>query len=228
MKVRIRKPVNWFGPYHLAEALCFWAPKQKDEYGFDVKPDWVHNFGTWLSGGYDKTGWLTIFLQWFDKLRHKFPWNKDSIRIDYHDTWSMDSTLSPIILPMLKQLKATKHGYGMIADEDVPKEMSSIYALPSETWNWDGNAEKRYEWVLDEMIWAFEQLCDDRSEDKFWITKPKADWEDMNRPFEEGEKAREMKWLVEGELDVEGLKAHNARVQRGLTLFGKYLTTLWD
>ncbi len=31
MKVYLGKPNNWFGPYQLAELLCFWAPKTKDE-----------------------------------------------------------------------------------------------------------------------------------------------------------------------------------------------------
>jgi hypothetical protein len=129
---------------------------------------------------------------------------------------------------MLKQLKATKHGYGFIEDEDAPKHLRSIYALPKRDYEWDGNAEARYEWALDEMIWAFEQLCDDEHDAKFWTVRPEADWDDMRRPFEEGEKTRELKWKVEGTLDTEGLKAHNARIDRGLTLFGKYFRTLWD
>ena len=50
------------------------------------------------------------------------PKQKTSIRIDNYDTWSMDHTLAPIILPMLVQLKATKHGAPMVDMEDVPRE----------------------------------------------------------------------------------------------------------
>ena len=227
MKVKLRKPVYWFGPYQLAEALCFWAPSKENEYGGKDKPDWVHNFGTWLAGG-DRDNWLCDFFQWFDGVRRKLPWNKDVIKIHNYDTWSMDCTLSPIILPMLKQLKATKHGYGMVDDEDVPKHLQSIYALPQNDWEWDGNAEARYEWVLNEMIWAFEQLCDDNHEDKFWITQPEIDYDEMKKPWVEGEDTRAMKWKVEGKLDREGLIAHNDRIDNGLKLFGKYFRTLWD
>lgn len=227
MKVKLKKPVSWFGPYQLAEALCFWAPKQKDIFGFKETPDWVHDFGTFLAGDKHDT-WLAKFMSWFDKKRRQFPWNKDVVKIDYWDTWSMDSSLSPIILPMLKQLKERKHGYGFIDDEDVPKHLQSIHALPKEEWEWDGNAEARYDWVFDEMIWAFEQLCNEDHEDQFWKTKPKIDMEAMREPFAEGEKSRELKWEVQGELDTEGLKAHNDRIQRGLMLFGKYFRTLWD
>jgi len=51
MKVYIGPYKNWFGPYQLAETLCFWAKKEKDEYGFERTPDWVHNFGEWLAHG---------------------------------------------------------------------------------------------------------------------------------------------------------------------------------
>ena len=47
------------------------------------------------------------------------------------DTWSMDYTLSYIIVPMLEQLKKTKHGY--------PSHLT----------------EERWDEILDEMIWAF-------------------------------------------------------------------------
>lgn len=228
MKVKLKKPVYWFGPYQLAEVLCFWAPKQKDKLGFEEKPDWVHDFGSWLAGGHGRDSLLMKFFTWFDKFRRTLPWNKDVVEIDYWDVWSMDHTLSPIILPMLKRLKEVKHGYGMIDDEDVPKHLQSIYALPKETWEWDGNAEARYDWVLDEMIWAFEQLNDEDHDKKFWIVQPEMDWDALTEPFEEGEKSREVKWKVEGQLDREGLNAHNARIDRGLTLFGKYFRTLWD
>ena len=51
MKVYIGPYKNWLGPYQIAEALCFWAKPVKDEHNFESKPDWVHNFGTWLSHG---------------------------------------------------------------------------------------------------------------------------------------------------------------------------------
>ena len=57
---------------------------------------------------------------------------KVKVHIDPWDTWSMDYTLASIILPMLKQLKETKHGY--------PSE------LTEELWNEH----------LDEMIYAFD------------------------------------------------------------------------
>ena len=115
----------------------------------------------------------------------------------------MDCTLAPIILPMLVQLKDTKHGAPAVEWDDVPEELrppkdqiSKLYTH-GET---DDNFFKRWNWILDEMIWAFEQKCRD-------------DWmEDYDYN----------KW------DSEGAKAHQERMSNGFRLFGKYYENLWD
>jgi hypothetical protein len=72
------------------------------------------------------------------------PEQRVKIKIHKWDTWSMDHTLAPIILPMLVQLKATNHGY------------------PS------GLTEKKWNSIMDEMIWAFEQKCRDDWESDYY------------------------------------------------------------
>ena len=80
------------------------------------------------------------------------------ITIHKWDTWSMDHTLSYIIVPMLIQLKDTNHGAPNVDYDDVPEELR-----PSEEWikryNYDGETDPyffiRWDWILDEMIWAF-------------------------------------------------------------------------
>ena len=84
MKVNIPKPVSWFGPYHLADALCFWV--KEDELG--DRPDWVHDFGKFLAGGDKQDSLLTKFLQWLHNVRCELPWNKVQVKIDYWDSWS--------------------------------------------------------------------------------------------------------------------------------------------
>lgn len=84
------------------------------------------------------------------------------VKIDRHDTWSMDYTLAPIILPMLMQLKDTKHGAPFVDDEDVPESIQSINAEPKENeWDVDSNHFKRWDHVLDEMIFAFARKLKD-------------------------------------------------------------------
>ena len=72
------------------------------------------------------------------------------VKIDPWDTWSMDHTLAPIILPMLRQLIDTKHGAPIVDNEDVPEELRPTDGST------DPNFFKRWDWVMDEMIYAFD------------------------------------------------------------------------
>jgi hypothetical protein len=140
------------------------------------------------------------------------------VKIDRWDTWSMDYTLSHIIVPMLKQLKETKHGAPFTDDEDAPEELKSTSAPPKENdWDTDENHFKRWDWILSEMIWAFEQNLDDKSEEKFF---DHAEWDEKEKDF--GKNLHKIK------IDQEGLKIHQDRKANGFRLFGKYYQGLWD
>ena len=217
MKVIIGSYNNWFGPYQLAELLCFWAKKVPDEDGILDKPRWVHNFGEWLAERKDGSNTLLHkFLLWIDSKRGT---RQTYVKIDSWDTWSMDHTLAHIVVPMLKQLKATKHGAPTVDDEDVPEHLRSTSAPAKENdWDVDSNHFKRWDWVLDEIIWAFEQKLDDCGDDKFY-THPS---EDEKR----GKSFTEQIALIK--VDREGLDAWQARKSRGYRLFGKYYEALWD
>jgi hypothetical protein len=139
---------------------------------------------------------------------------KIKVRIDKWDTWSMDHTLAHIIVPMLKQLKETKYGAPWVDDSDVPEELKSTSAPPKENeYDTDGNYFKRWDWVLDEIIWAFDQKCRD-------------DWESDNFKYEDDPTATfGVKLIWE---DRDGRKAHQERMRNGFRLFGKYYENLWD
>tara|TARA_R110000787_G_scaffold41899_2_gene103111 strand:+ start:547 stop:933 length:387 start_codon:yes stop_codon:yes gene_type:complete len=84
------------------------------------------------------------------------------VQIDKQDTWSMDYTLAHVILPMLIQLKETKHGSPFTDDADVPEELHSTVDGPKKNkWDTDSNFHKRWDWIMDEMIWAFTEKCKD-------------------------------------------------------------------
>jgi len=238
MKVYIGPYKNWFGPYHLAEKILFWMDKDKD--------DRVHNFGEWLAHGSVepepefRTGMdilsrkerpntlLYRFLLWVESKRKR----KIKIHIDPYDTWGMDSTLSMIILPMLKQLQATKHGAPLVDDDDVPEHLRSTAAEPRENeWDTDSNHFLRWDWVMDELIWTFEQL------------HPDCDWEDQYRTGEYDLRSVPCEWDEAGKptlyqmkdgpnhtavINYEGMKAHQERINNGLRLFGRYYQGLWD
>jgi hypothetical protein len=157
------------------------------------------------------------------------------VHIDNYDSWGADHTLALVILPVLKQLKETKHGSPHVDDEDVAEHLGirSTQAAPKENeWDIDEHWHKRWEYVLDCMIWAFNEIVRGDWEDQFWTVKPEADFD---RLFAEGTTEdddergnKELKWKVEGVLDREGLKQHEALIQQGLNLFGKYYRNLWD
>lgn len=152
---------------------------------------------------------------------------KVKVQIDPWDTWSMDNTLAHIITPMLKQLKATQHGAPKVDVEDVPEELRPEKLVGE--YDVDENYFKRWEYVLDEMIFAFESKLTNW-EDQFWKVKPEIDWE---TPFNaektiEGTEFQSLNWKTEGECDWEGRTKYQERITNGFRLFGKYYEGLWD
>ena len=227
MRVKIGPYRSWIGPYQIAETLCFWAKKETDEYGLKHTADWVHNFGKWLSGGEDKDSWLQKFCIWVESKRTR----TIKVKIDRWDTWSMDHTLAHIILPMLNQLKETRHGSPFVQDEDVPEELRSTNAEPKENeYDTDSNHHKRWEWVMDEMIFAFECELDDSWKDKFRSGVMDTVWTPTS--FDDDGKPK-LYQMNDGpnhtyECDYEGMKIVQDRINNGFRLFGTYYSGLWD
>jgi hypothetical protein len=143
----------------------------------------------------------------------------------------MDHTLADIILPMLKQLKETKHGAPFVDDEDVPEELKSTSAPPKENeYDTDENHFKRWDWVLDEMIFAFECKVDDSWQEKFCsgehdIKSVPCEWDENGKP--------KMYKMEKGpndtyKCDYDGIALIQKRITNGYRLFGKYYEGLWD
>jgi len=238
MKVKIGPYKNWFGPYQLAEKLCFWVKKEQDEYGIPRKPDWVHKFGEWLahgsiepepqvgetrSWGEDRPStWLAKFLSWIHSKKER----KIEVRIDPWDTWSMDDTLAYIILPMLKQLREKKHGAPYVDLEDVPEELQPKKQTKKQKDNCETDSThfERWDWALDEMIFAFESKLDDSWEVQFESGTSDMRWvklEDGNYQMVKGPNDTK-------EFDWEGRDKYQKRISNGFRLFGKYYECLWD
>jgi len=144
------------------------------------------------------------------------------VRLDEWDTWSFDHTLADIILPGLKQLKATKHGAPFTEDDDVPEYLRSYMAQPKENeWDTDSLHFMRWDWILAEMIWAFEQKVNDEADSQFFDhsecpTDPHARLDDLTNG------ASKVKY------DKDGHQAWQERKANGFRLFGKYYENLWD
>lgn len=208
MKVYIGPFANWIGPYQIAEKLLFWMDKEDDRVG---------NLGDNLA----RMTWLCRFCDWLDSKRGR----KTKIRIDPYDTWNMDSTLAHIILPMLKQLKDSKHGAPYVEDGDVPENLRSTAAGPKENeWDTDSNFFKRWDWVLDEMIFAFEKKLDGDWEDQFHTGEFDMKWKKTTNGFSEMYYGPNHTHVF----DSEGYKVAKNRISNGFRLFGKYYEGLWD
>jgi len=171
---------HWVSPYTILEKVLFWEDSDTIyDLGKKNKP-YIKKLVKILE---IPCGWLMRFL---DVVHPKI----DYVKIDPWDTWSMDFTLAQIILPMLKQLKATKHG--VPGDFVHGKDGNEI---PFEI------AEKKWDNVMDQMIWSFEQILDENNDDQFHLT---------------------------GDFDVHAYQKHQRKIQRGLDLFGKHFRNLWD
>jgi len=183
--------------------------------------------------------WQTVLNltinQYLDRKQRKV-----KIQIDKYDTWGMDHTLGLIILTMLIQLKATKHGSPDVDAKDVPAKLRvknapkfDEYGCEGDEYT-DGNWHKRWDWVMDEMIWTFTQLTDDDNDSQFH--KGKIDF--LHIPIDKdgnecSEEDADRYRMVKGPNDTHTFNKkdytkHNERIQRGTTLFGKYFRGLWD
>ena len=223
---------HWVSPYDILKTICFWEKNDDVFYalgGVDTKYTKLVNFLT------------PICQAWSNFLDFVHP-RINYVKIDKYDTWNMDSTLVPIILPMLKQLRDTKQGSAMVDMEDVPESMRAtntedydaqscfeFYHEP-DSQKVQCDIHDRWDWVMNEMIFAFERLADDSWKDNFrtgeidWVTEPSA-WDENGKPTMYRSRRGPNDTY---ECDYDGIKVVEDRIRNGLRLFGKYYQGLWD
>lgn len=164
---------------------------------------------------------------------------KLDVTIDGFDTWSLDHTLAHIIYPALLQLKANKHGVPSELVDDVGGEdwhSQDSFDFYKDTHNESfAEACKRWDEILDKMIWSFEQLMKDNYSDLYHHGKSEYDFVEsdklypnpisgvMEKTYQMVDKNPDDHWY-----DLEGERLHEARMQEGFELFGKYYRSLWD
>ena len=215
MFVYIGPHTNWIGPYQIAEKLLFWMDKDDDR---------IMKLGDWL--GTTRSGepsYLARFCEWVESKKKR----TRVIKIHKYDTWSVDSTLAPIITPLLKQLKETKHGAPYVDPSDVPTHLHPDPRV--DEYGVDNTHFDRWDWVLDEMIYAFETI--------------QTDWEAVyhtgtidfvSTVARVDETGKPLSYLLErgpndtSAFDREGWETQNARIRNGFRLFGVYYQNLWD
>ena len=206
--------IEYYGPYQVVDAVL--KPLGVSDAARENISDWLCRMGGQR---------LADFL--YSKRDRKI-----EVRIDRYDTWSMEQTLAIIILPMLIQLRGSKSGSPFVDDEDVPIELRSTSARPKfRDWDLDSNHFARWDWALDEMIYAFEKASDPSWEEVFYSGDIDLSWIATNP--DETDKNKRLHESIERpnhtfKTDIEGIKKVRDRMQNGFLLFGKYYGNLWD
>lgn len=221
MKVYLSKYRNhWISPYTVLEKVLFW----KDWDNIAYETPWVDRWSNRLLPVCHAVETVLNFVH--PKITY--------VKIDAQDTWSMDHTLAHIVLPMLRQLKATQHGMGKVDDEDVPEPIQSTAPGArdrcEEEWDIDEHFEARWNYVLNEMIFAFTCKIDETWQDKYRTGE--FDWTKAPCALDDSGKPTLYKF-IEGpnhtyKCDYDGLRKEQLRITNGFRLFGKYYESLWD
>lgn len=241
MKIYISKYRNhWISPYMIFDRMFFWTEwskcsrwtltetledEKREKSEWVDHPEWIDRWADRLT---PVSGFINRVLDWIHP-------RIEYVRIDPWDTWSMDHTLAHIVLPMLRQLKATKHGSPNVADEDVPEHLQSTAAPPKENeWDIDSNHHARWDWVLTEMIFAFEMKARNDWESEFHSGEIDMRWVPVDVDGNEVTKGEHRHYRMERGpadthvYDAEGARQVQHRISNGFRLFGRYYEALWD
>ena len=138
-------------------ALMLEDQEEKEDNNQDKKDQEEKNIYLYDSDEDAKKNNNTVIISdYYDNLKDS---QRIKVKIDYYDVWSMDNTLAHIIVPMLEKLQEMKHGAPCVDNKDVPKHLHS-----PENFDWsedtDVNFFKRWDYVMDEMIWTFTFIRD--------------------------------------------------------------------
>jgi hypothetical protein len=230
---------HWISPYTMLDYMFWWTDwskcsrdktvirslEEERKHKYIERPEWTERWA-------DRLTPVSRAIQWvWDRVHPPIKY----VKIDRYDTWSMDHTLADIVLPMLKQLKANQHGAGFVDDADVPEELKSTSAPPKENeWDTDANHFKRWDWVMNEMIFAFECKVDDSWQDAFREGDIDILWVPVDAAGNQVPKGEHKYFQMDRgpndtyKCDYDGMKKVEERIQNGFRLFGKYYQNLWD
>lgn len=212
MKIYINKyRYHWISPYTILEKVLFWLDWENIEY----EEPWVERW----------SNRLMPFCQALQKVLDIIHPKIDYVKIDRWDTWNMDGTLAQIILPMLRQLQRDKQGAPMVDAEDVPADIRPTEEANEHNGYVDNTHFVRWDWVMNELIWTFEQLHPDNDwEQQYYSGEHDIQWKKLDNGMSEMVKGPRDSFKI----NMDGLTAHQARIANGLRLFGKYYQGLWD
>lgn len=187
-----------------------WAPKLPKKSCYDMDEVWESfeyrkactfenhylNVYYWFKRNFDFI-WTPYILKGYLKRA----WQRCTRGWSDRDLWSLDYTIAKFALPRLIELKKQMHGIPSSMFEKLPED--EYNHTPEQT----KAAEKKWNDILDEIIFAMDYVANCREHDYY----PKKTWPE--------------KTIKE---DYDELLAVEKRVQDALLLFGTYFRNLWD
>lgn len=168
------------------------------------------------------TRWKTNSKE--DKWR-KGSIKKKEIHIDGHDSWSVAWSLAQIAAPLVKQLKATSHGYGSVPKQLVPDHLHLTYG--SEEEHMEGYSKEAWDWALDEIVFAMEEIANDNANEPSPYTKV-GEVVFSDSETEEGWGTLDFKDFESTPESKAAYEEYHNRIQKGCELFGVLFQSLWD
>jgi len=163
---------------------------------------------------------------------------KINVKIEKFDAWSLDNTLSLIILPALIQLKQSKMGVPGDFVNDSAEDYNDQATFDFMKEDKDEVFEKgcdAWDDTIDKMIWSFQQIALGDYDSKYHHGEMDISWKktDKQYPNSVTGKMESTYQMVDHNPDEHwydsvGHQLHEERIQEGLDLFGKYFRSLWD
>lgn len=206
MKVFIGGFVHWWGPYQIADFLEHFCILERDRDAI---------------AKYLKKSWVNTACEWIHSKKQRIEY----VKVDGYDAWDAFGTMAKVCLPIMKDLQERKHSSGFIKDEDVPDHLRSTNCSPKEhEWDTDELWEDRWNWVIDEVVFALESCVNEDWEEQFHSGNIDINWNQIDdSDFSE---------LVEGpkhthKFDRDGYMEYSKRIDNGLRLFGTYWRNWW-
>ena len=164
---------------------------------------------------------MKVDISYYKAGSRKGQVRKNHVVCSERDVWEGDWVIAQMVLPLLLQVKKDKQGAPFVDDVYVPEELRSTACGSKENkWDTDVNWFKRYQYVLDEIIFSMQEIAN-------YYENETDMYEKVNEEDHE---------TVTGEVDVRVkinppksvlYTDYHARVQNGLMLFGVFFTSLW-
>ena len=231
MRVRIGKYIHWYNTQRIEDKYLEWRHK-KHAWDIDERDhDWIDKTVMKLLDGWQNV--LHYTVNQIQKRRER----KIKVHVDRWDVWNANETLAHVILPVLKKIREDKQGAPFVDSKDVPKELrpKKLTKKQKENGAVDDKHFERWDWVLDEMIFAFECMVDDSWEDQFFTGESDIVW--TNVDLDGNEVDDDFDGMIYYRMDKgpndtrhfdkEGYDKYSKRIDEGLRLFGKYYRGLW-